>query len=117
MTTKIYLKKIFALLGFLGVVLGAFGAHKLQSSVSPEFLDIWKTATLYLFVHVLAGLYSLQSSGRLVSAYCFLFGILIFSGSLYMLVCLQQPSLGMVTPIGGVAFMFGWVMLMFNIKK
>lgn len=114
METKRYLKKIFALLGFLGVVLGAFGTHKLKISVSPEFLDIWKTATMYLFFHVLAGLYSLQSSKRLVSAYCFLFGILIFSGSLYMLVSLQQPYLGMVTPIGGVSFLIGWFMLIID---
>lgn len=117
MTKKLNLKKIFLFLGLIGVVLGAFGAHALKAMVEPYFLDTWKTATLYLFIHVFAGLYAAHCALRDRSAYCFLFGIFIFSGSLYTIVLTGQTFLGMLTPVGGVLFILGWFLLICDVKK
>lgn len=100
----------------LAVILGAFGAHAIKDSVSMLHLDTWQTATEYQFYHSL-GLIGLgiwlenKKMTRLlrVCAVCMLLGILLFSGSLYALVLSANSSWGMVTPIGGLFFIVGWL--------
>ena len=104
----------------MSVLLGAFAAHGLEGRLSQSYIDTFQTAVLYQFIHTLAlfGLILLPSSLinkkyqlRVASTFCF--GIFTFSGSLYALVLLNLPSLGIITPIGGSAFIIGWIMLFF----
>lgn len=111
---KTNLDKTFAFFGMWGVILGAFGAHAIRAHVSVELLENWKTATLYLFVHVVAGLYSTHFSARHRSAYCFLIGIFLFSGSLYTYVLTNFKLCGMITPVGGAFFILGWFLPFFK---
>lgn len=102
------------LFAFFSVMMGAFGAHGLEGRVSPKDLQIWQTASQYQFYHALALiLYSLwqnqtKTTSQLVPVF-FTIGILIFSGSLYLLVLTQIKKFGMITPIGGLSFMAGWM--------
>ncbi|NLC37460.1 MAG: DUF423 domain-containing protein [Alcaligenaceae bacterium] len=101
----------------LGVGTGAFGAHGLRAHVGPNMLAVWQTAVLYQLVHALGllGLAALHPRlhARLASAAALflLAGILIFSGSLYTLVLSGIRMVGAITPIGGVSFMIGWLLL------
>jgi len=103
--------------GLTGVALGAFAAHGLKASLSAEYLAIFQTAVLYQLIHALAlfgvALLSLQAPGRLLQAAGALFaiGILLFSGSLYLLTLTGIGKLGIVTPLGGTAFLAGWLCL------
>lgn len=105
---------IGAFLGLLAVVFGAFGAHALRARLSPEMLAIWKTANEYHFYHALAlvlvGLCArtLKLPGLDVAAGCFVAGILVFSGSLYVLALTETRWLGAITPIGGLLMIAGW---------
>lgn len=109
---------VAALLGLTGVALGAFGAHGLESLVTAERLDVWKTAVSYQMYHapviLLLGLVPVLASRPLVVAACacFILGVLVFSGSLYALVWFDLPHLGMVTPLGGVLLILGWLLLL-----
>jgi uncharacterized membrane protein YgdD (TMEM256/DUF423 family) len=112
---KMYWFRIGCLSMASAVALGAFGAHALKSSIKDEkLLKTWDTAVQYHFIHSLA-LLAIPSNHigprglwgiRLLSA-----GILLFSGSLYLLVLSGKKSLGAITPIGGVAFILGWIFL------
>lgn len=109
------LQSVAGLLGFFGVALGAFGAHGLKGRVPPEMLEVWKTGVLYHLVHagillMIALLPFKLPLGRAVAG-CFLGGIVVFSGTLYALVLTGQGWLGAVTPIGGGAFLVGWLLL------
>lgn len=103
-----------AILGFLGVGAGAFGAHVLSDRIPPASLIIYETAVRYHVVHALAliviGALGQRSRGRSlqVSGWAFLVGVIVFSGSLYALAVLGMRWLGAVTPFGGVAFLVGW---------
>lgn len=102
--------KISAALGFLAVGLGAFGAHGLEDILTRnDRLATWETAVLYHFVHVLI-MCMLASREILMKGpwISFLIGIIIFSGSLYVLALTNIKWLGAITPIGGVAFLVGW---------
>lgn len=109
--------RLFSILGFFGVSLGAFGAHGLKNKVTVEMLDVWKTATLYLMLHVIVGIFSCFITDKKRSQFCFAFGALVFSCSLYLLVILNMPILGSITPLGGVSLLLGWIFLFFDIKK
>ncbi|MNM93295.1 hypothetical protein D3C81_1056640 [compost metagenome] len=106
-----------AFFGFTGVALGAFAAHGLKARLSAEYLTVFQTAVHYQQIHALAlfgvALLSAHIGGSLVGIAGWLFtaGILLFSGSLYLLVLTGTPMLGMITPIGGVAFLGGWLLL------
>ena len=106
-----------ALAAGLAVALGAFGAHGLANRVTPERLDVYKTGVLYHMVHALAlfaaSWAATQWPGWPVhtAGYLFLAGIVLFSGSLYLLVLTDTAWLGAITPLGGVAFIAGWVLL------
>jgi len=108
---------IACVFGFLAVALGAFGAHGLKNIFDDYSMGIYKTAVEYQFWHSLAllgvGLLSrwgnpavLKYSGCACS-----FGMLVFSGSLYALAFTKLKWLGAITPLGGVSFMVGWVLL------
>jgi uncharacterized membrane protein YgdD (TMEM256/DUF423 family) len=114
--TKELAIRIAAVLGFLAVALGAFGAHSLKELLSRhETTAIWEKAVLYHFIHALI-LFVLPAMGRTHWGpwYAFLIGILIFSGSLYLLAATNVRWLGAVTPIGGVSFLVGWAWLVFK---
>ena len=106
-----------ALMGFVGVGLGAFGAHGLRGRLSPDMLAVFETAVRYQMYHALALLavaaMMSRTEGRalLVAGWSFIAGILIFSGSLYALALTGVTMLGAITPIGGLAFLAGWVAL------
>lgn len=114
--------KIFLIIGTLsaglGVALGAFGAHGLKSKVAPEMLTVWETAVQYHLIHalglVLVGiLCQLIPEASLIrnAGWLFLGGIVLFSGSLYAMVLTGNKPLGIITPMGGVAFIMGWISL------
>jgi uncharacterized membrane protein YgdD (TMEM256/DUF423 family) len=120
--------KLFIILGainaFLSVALGAFGAHGLEKTVEPKYLEIWKTGVTYQMFHatgllvigVLLG--KLPASSLLSwSGWIMLIGIIFFSGSLYILTLTQKGILGAITPIGGVCFLVAWVLLIIAAVK
>ncbi|CAG7651363.1 hypothetical protein PAESOLCIP111_06299 [Paenibacillus solanacearum] len=107
-----------SIFGFLSVALGAFGAHALKASLTPDMLANYQTGVQYQMMHSLGliaiGLASsvLPSSGHLRRAgWAMAVGIIVFSGSLYILSVTGVKALGAITPIGGVAFLFGWLSL------
>ena len=111
--------RIAALMGFLAVALGAFGAHGLEKLLADnKTTEIWKTAVFYHFIHAVM-LYVLGQrqpvrSGPWLS---FLVGIVVFSGSLYLLAVTNLKWLGAITPLGGVSFLVGWAWLFFSAAK
>jgi len=106
-----------ALAGFTGVGLGAFAAHGLKGRLSADYLAVFQTGVLYQLIHALAlfgvALLSLHFQGRLVAwaGGCFIAGILLFSGSLYLLTLTGISRLGIITPFGGLCFLAGWACL------
>jgi len=108
------LLRITALLGATAVGLGAFGAHGLRDLLASNGTTaIWEKAVFYHFVHVLSmlALCLLAKGSRLGPWICFLAGIAIFSGSLYVMAITNLRWLGAVTPIGGFSFITGWLWL------
>jgi len=105
-------------LGFLGVTLGAFGAHALRSRLSPEMLAVFETGVRYQMYHTFAVLIVAAAIGRIgdasllvLAGWFFFAGILLFSGSLYALALTGVGVLGAVTPVGGLLFLIGWACL------
>ena len=105
--------RVSAIFGFLSVALGAFGAHALKPFLTPDQAHIYQTAVLYQFVHTLALLgYGLLAQHKPVKAwpgYCFSGGMILFSGSLYLMILTHTPWLGAITPLGGLLFLAGWI--------
>ena len=106
-----------AFFGFTGVGLGAFAAHGLKNRLSAEYLAIFHTGVTYQLVHTLAllgvALLATQIPGRLITwaGASFAIGILLFSGSLYVLTLTGFSKLGIITPFGGLAVLVGWFCL------
>jgi len=107
-----------ALLMFLGVVLGAFGAHALQQMLTPRQMSSYQTGVLYQQLHavalILVGVIALATPASPWlprAAVLFAAGIFFFSGSIYLMTCGAPRWLGMVAPIGGVSFMLAWLAL------
>jgi uncharacterized membrane protein YgdD (TMEM256/DUF423 family) len=109
-----------AVLAFLSVAAGAFGAHGAKPLLSEKLFGIYETAVQYQFFHSLALLIvgallllpiTLNEKRLRKAVICFLLGILLFSGSLYLYAFTGITKLGMITPIGGVCFLLGWLML------
>lgn len=122
-----FLRKFAAVSGFLAVALGAFAAHGLKAKLSEYGADIWQTAVFYQFIHTLLLVFVVSNSafvekcrretqrlGVMLAS-----GIVIFSGSLYLIALTGISKLGMITPIGGVLFLFAWLYLikLFNAVK
>ncbi|SEM37991.1 Uncharacterized membrane protein YgdD, TMEM256/DUF423 family [Chitinophaga rupis] len=118
-----------AALGALAVILGAFGAHKLKELVPPETVSTFQTGVTYQFYHVFALLavgilYAHIPTPQLIWAgRCFIIGIILFSGSLYLFTILKMTnnvglrSFGLITPIGGLVFIAGWISLLLAVLK
>lgn len=114
-------KTFFALasiLGGLAVALGAFGAHALENRVEERLLEVFETGVRYHFYHALALIAVVvalnmwpTSNLPAIAGWLFVAGIVIFSGSLYLMTFTGIRMLGAITPIGGVAFIAGWVCL------
>jgi uncharacterized membrane protein YgdD (TMEM256/DUF423 family) len=103
-----------AINGFLAVAAGAFGAHGLQDRLDPHALTIFETGARYQMYHALAmGLAAVATRNSAAQLACMLFlaGIVLFSGSLYLLALTGMHALGFVTPFGGLAFLGGWAAL------
>src|ERR687891_1224644 len=110
---SVALFRIAAVLCFLAVALGAFGAHSLRSTLETRgMLDVWNKAVFYQFIHAIA-LLVLALFGTINRGACLvlLIGILLFSGSLYLLALTNLRWLGAVTPFGGLCFLSGWAWL------
>ena len=108
-------RRLAAIFGFLGVALGAFGAHGLKDAIAqvPSGHEWWMKATMYHLVHAAAMLGTARPDGKAsASTWCFAAGILLFSGSLYTMALTDIRWLGAVTPVGGVAFLAGWFLLL-----
>ena len=116
--------RLIAISGALSVMFGAFGAHGLEDRLSASYLDTFNTAVRYQILHTLALLGIICLPDHLVElrtlhwvAISFAAGVLLFSGSLYLLVLFDIPSLGVITPIGGAALIFGWVLLLLSVRR
>ena len=120
---KIFLQ-LGGVLGALSVAIGAFGAHGLKDYLTKTArLDVFETAVKYQFYHtfaiiVVALLMSNYNSKLLTySGYAFLGGIVLFSGSLYALIATQNSKLGAITPLRGLLFIIGWVLMIVAVSK
>lgn len=121
------MSKIILLIGSalmaLAVALGAFGAHGLKSQLSETMLQTFKTGVEYHFYHALGllliGVLAISMPSTLLkwSAICLSAGIILFSGSLYVLSVSGIKWLGAITPIGGVSFITGWILLFVAVLK
>ena len=119
--------KTFAVAGslsaFLAVAAGAFGAHNLRSRLSPEMLGVFETGARYQMYHALALLAVAWALSRWpvpalrTAGWLFLAGTVLFSGSLYVLGLTGSKWLGAITPVGGVLFLGGWLLLAVGILK
>jgi uncharacterized membrane protein YgdD (TMEM256/DUF423 family) len=110
-----------AALGFVGVSLGAFGAHALSGRLDERSLDLWRTGVLYQLLHAapvtLLGLVPGRRTGRELAGWAFLAGVVVFSGSLYGLALGAPRWLGAVTPLGGVLLLSGWILLAVSARR
>ena len=103
----------------LAVITGAFGAHGLRDKLDPYSMGVWEKAVFYHFVHAIGMLVvsilprtqNFPPGSAANVCWCLALGILVFSGSLYLLAVTGVRTLGMITPIGGVAFIAGWLLL------
>lgn len=113
--------KLFLVLGmmngFLAVALGAFGAHGLEGKVTEHMLGVWEKAVTYQMFHSMALLitgmlaFKIQAGSINGAGWLFFIGIILFSGSLYIYSTTGIKALAMITPIGGVTFLVGWILL------
>lgn len=111
--------RLAALMGFLAVALGAFGAHGLKDLLAQNHTAaIWEKAVFYHFIHTVM-LFVLAQRRPMPSGpwLSFFAGILIFSGSLYLLAVTNVKWLGAITPIGGLSFLVGWAWLFLRARK
>jgi uncharacterized membrane protein YgdD (TMEM256/DUF423 family) len=127
------MNKIFLIIGTilagLAVALGAFGAHGLKKLVGPETISTYQTGVQYQMYHALAllllGVLYERSPGSLINfaGFFFIAGVVLFSGSLYLLVSLKAMNklgttgIGIMTPIGGLLFIVGWILLLISLVK
>jgi uncharacterized membrane protein YgdD (TMEM256/DUF423 family) len=113
---------IGALLMALAVAMGAFGAHGLRSQLDAYSMSVYEKAVFYHFIHalsilvivVLARTGAITATAQTRIAWLMLIGILVFSGSLYALAVSGVRILGAITPVGGIAFILGWIVLVYE---
>jgi uncharacterized membrane protein YgdD (TMEM256/DUF423 family) len=110
--------------GLLGVILGAFGAHDLRERLGPEMLAVWHTAVEYQFYHALAllvvgvlGVLWPHNVQLVWAGWVFVAGVILFSGSLYVLALSGVRWIGAITPIGGLALIAGWLLLLLAVYR
>jgi uncharacterized membrane protein YgdD (TMEM256/DUF423 family) len=116
-TTRLFLS-IGALSAMLSVMIGAFGAHALRGRVTPDLLAVYQTGAQYHFYHSLGLLAIAAFAARFPhlvalrwSGWLMILGILLFSGSLYVLALTGVRAFGAITPLGGVSFILAWAIL------
>lgn len=114
-----WILKIGVIFSILSIVIGAFGAHALENIISDK-IEVFKTAVLYQIFHALAlimiGLIAKSYSLDLnLVAYLLIFGIILFSGSLYLISIFKISFVGVITPVGGLLFISGWLLLLYNL--
>ena len=118
---KRFLLLLGSTLGFFGVALGAFGAHGLKRILTPEMLTVFETAVRYHMYHafaiIIAALLAERHPAAGTAGRLFGLGILLFSGSLYVLALTGIGTFGMITPFGGISFLAGWGMLAYTAFK
>src|SRR5262245_39118862 len=105
-----------AVLGFFGVLAGAFGAHALEGRLSPEMHAAWDTAARYQLMHAVVLLFAGWIGAR-VAGWLLVAGIVLFSGSLYALALTGVRWLGAVTPLGGLGLLAGWLALAWRLAR
>lgn len=107
-------RNVAAIIGFLGILLGAFGAHALQGRLAGlGTAETWRTAVLYHLIHgvVLLTLSTWRPIPK-IAFYLIFFGVIIFSGSLYLLALTHWTGIGAITPLGGLGMAAGWLALL-----
>lgn len=117
MNSKAGIFRTACILLALGIAAGAFGAHGLKNVLKPEYMKVYETGVFYHLLHALALLAlascSIEKLKLRNATYLIVFGIIIFSGSLYLLAITEIKKLGMITPIGGLSFICAWIYLAF----
>ena len=103
-------------MALLGVAAGAFGAHALKSMVDAARIETFEVAVRYQMFHAIAVVLS-GMLGAPAAGWCFLAGVVLFSGSLYLLVLTGARWLGAVTPVGGILFLAGWALLALESRR
>ncbi|MBL7000622.1 MAG: DUF423 domain-containing protein [Gammaproteobacteria bacterium] len=123
MNSRVFLTSGLSLM-IVAVLLGAFGAHALKAMLNEQQIQLWKTASDYHFYHalglILLGLWShkkMMTRLELAAGICLLLGVLIFSGSLYLLAISGISKLGMLTPFGGLLFIAGWSLWLVSVLR
>ena len=112
-----------AIMAFLAVALGAFGAHALKNRLTPDMLDIFEVGVRYHMYHALGLLAVAWATSRwpesnlTAAGWAFIVGIIIFSGSLYILSMTGMRWFGAITPLGGLAFLIGWAILVWSLGR
>lgn len=112
-----------AAFAFIGVVLGAFGAHALRDKLEPRMLEVFETGVRYQMYHALALIATAWAASQwpestaTLAGWFFVGGIVIFSGSLYALTLSGVRTFGAVTPLGGLGFLAGWLCLLWAVIK
>ncbi len=112
-----------SIMAFFAVALGAFAAHGLKPRLTPEMLTVFEVGVRYQMYHALALLAAAWGTSRWpdsrvdIAGWAFLFGIVVFSGSLYILSLTGMRWIGAITPIGGVAFLIGWILLVWAVWR
>ena len=116
---KLFWIKVVAISGLLSVVIGAFAAHILEAVLTAKRMETLETAVQYQILHTLAllGLMGIDDKflamrWKKYAAGFFLLGMVLFCGSLYLLIATNISQLAMITPLGGLSFMIGWIMLL-----
>jgi uncharacterized membrane protein YgdD (TMEM256/DUF423 family) len=116
---KLFWIKVIAISGLLSVVIGAVAAHMLEAVLTAKRMDTLDTAVQYQIFHTLALLGLMSIDDKLLAmrwkkyaAGFFLLGMILFCGSLYLLIATNISQLAMITPLGGLSFMIGWIMLL-----
>lgn len=116
---------LISILGLTAVILGAFGSHALKTLLNPELYHAWQTSVEYQFYHTLAlflsSFFAKKSHWYQRPGFWFSTGIFCFSGSLYALALfslknIHVPAIGLLTPLGGLFFILGWISLLFSQK-
>lgn len=121
MTNEKLLGAVGGILAFLSVAAGAFGAHALRSRVPSDLLAVFETAARYQMYHALAILIAVLAYGRwaghqaIWAGWAFVVGIVVFSGSLYLMTLTGARWLGAITPIGGATLLAGWVLFVWGV--
>tara|TARA_B100001758_G_C18394230_1_gene604876 strand:- start:517 stop:867 length:351 start_codon:yes stop_codon:yes gene_type:complete len=113
--------KIGVFFAILSILIGAFGAHALENMIADK-TEIFKTGVQYHMFHslaiILTGILSENFKLRINNvAYLFILGIILFSGSLYLIAIYKHSSLGIITPLGGMVFIIGWLLLSYRLAK